>query len=82
MENMGLCLDDRPDEGVFRVHRRVYTDPEIFELEQKLIFERTWIFLTIDSQIAKPGDFITTWIGKTPILVTRDAKGQIGRAHV
>ncbi len=77
MENMGLCLDDRPDEGVFRVHRRVFTDPEIFELEQKYIFERTWIFLTIESQLPNPGDFITTWIGRTPILVTRDAKGKL-----
>lgn len=35
-------VDDRPDEGVFRVHRDVYSDPEIFELEMRYIFERTW----------------------------------------
>ena len=36
MENMGLCLDDRPEEGVFRVHRRVFTDPDIFERYSRL----------------------------------------------
>ncbi len=71
-------VDDRPEEGVFRVHRDVYSDPELFELEMKYVFERTWNFLTLDSQIAKPNDFITTYIGRTPVIVTRDAKGKIG----
>lgn len=70
-------VDDRPQEGIFRVHRKVFTDPAIFELEQKFIFERTWNFLTIESQIPKPGDFITTSIGRTPILVTRDLAGNL-----
>ena len=59
-------VDDRPGEGVFRVHRDVYSDPEIFELEMKYIFERTWNFLTVETQLAKPHDYITTWIGRTP----------------
>jgi benzoate/toluate 1,2-dioxygenase subunit alpha len=39
-------VNDCPAEGIFRVHRDVYSDPEIFELEMKYIFERTWNFLT------------------------------------
>jgi benzoate/toluate 1,2-dioxygenase subunit alpha len=60
-------VDDRPDEGVFRVHRDVYSDPDIFELEMKYIFERMWNFLTIESQLSKPNDYITTYIGRTPV---------------
>lgn len=71
-------VDDRPDEGVFRVHRDVYADPELFELEIKYIFERTWNYLTLESQIAKPHDYITAYIGRTPIIVARDASGKIG----
>jgi benzoate/toluate 1,2-dioxygenase alpha subunit len=71
-------VDDRPEDGVFRVHRDVYADPELFELEIKYIFERTWNFLTLESQIAKPNDYITTFIGRTPVIVARDAKGRIG----
>ncbi len=59
------------------MHRDVYSDPEIFELEMKYIFERTWNFLTIESQIPKPNDYITTYIGRTPVVVSRDAKGNI-----
>lgn len=41
-------LDERPEEGVFRVHRAAYSDPRLFELEVKHIFERTWIFLALE----------------------------------
>jgi benzoate/toluate 1,2-dioxygenase alpha subunit len=82
LENIGLYLDDRPAEGVFRVHRDVYSDPALFELEQKHIFERTWNFLALESQVPKPNDFVTAHIGATPILLTRDAKGLRGHVNV
>lgn len=70
-------VDDRPAEGIFRVHRDVYADPELFELELKFIFERSWNFLTLDSEIPRPHDFVTTYIGRTPVVVSRDANGGI-----
>ncbi|MGB5082604.1 MAG: Rieske 2Fe-2S domain-containing protein [Burkholderiales bacterium] len=75
LENIGLYLDDRPADGVFRVHRDVYSDAALFELEQRHIFERTWNFLALESQLSKPNDFVTAHIGRTPILLTRDARG-------
>jgi len=71
------CVDDRPEEGVFRVHRAVFSDPELFELEQRYIFERTWQFLALESEVPHPNDFVTGWIGRTPVLVTRDAQGEV-----
>ena len=70
-------IDDRPDEGAFRVHRRVFTDPRIFDLEMKHLFEGGWVFLGLTSQVAKPNDFFTTRIGRQPILVTRDNDGAV-----
>src|SRR2546425_1220892 len=78
LKDIRLYVDDRPAEGVFRVHRDVYSDPELFELEQKFIFERTWNFIALESQIARPNDFVTGHIGRTPVLATRDAKGRLG----
>jgi len=71
------CIDDRPEHGLFRVHHKVFSDPELFELEQRYIFERTWQFLALESEIARPNDFVTGWIGRTPVLVTRDAQGEV-----
>src|SRR4051812_32193516 len=74
----GALVDDRPTENIFRVHRDVYSDPEVFELEMKYVFGRTWVFLAVETQLAKPYDYVTTWIGRTPVLVMRDAEGRIG----
>lgn len=70
-------VDDRPQDGVFRVHRDVYADAGLFDLEMKFIFERTWNFLALASQIPKPHDFLTAYIGRTPVLITRDAQGDV-----
>lgn len=78
LKDIRLYVDDRAAEGVFRVHRDVYSDPELFELEQKFIFERTWNFLGLESQLPRAHDFLTTWIGRTPVLVTRGPRGALG----
>lgn len=59
------------------VHRSVYVDPAIFDLEMKRIFEGTWIFVGHDSQVAKAGDFITTMIGRQSVIMTRSKEGQV-----
>lgn len=71
-------LDDRPEDGVFRVRRDIYTDPGIFDLEMKHIFERTWNYVAFESELPKANDFVTRHIGRTPVLVTRDARGRLG----
>ena len=70
-------LDDRPDEGVFRVSRDIYRDERLFELEMKYIFESNWVFLCHASQIPQPHDFYTTHIGRQPVVVTRNAQGEL-----
>src|SRR3954463_660039 len=60
-----------------RVHRRVYTDPDIFELEMERIFNRAWLFVGHASQVPKPGDYITTDLGRQPVIMTRHHDGSI-----
>jgi benzoate/toluate 1,2-dioxygenase subunit alpha len=71
-------VDDRPDARTFRVHRRVFTDPELFELEMRFIWERTWLFVGLESQIPRPHDFLTTQLGRHPLIVMRDGEGKLG----
>lgn len=73
---LSALIDDRPGERVFRVNRRVFTDPTIFDLEMKHIFEGGWVFLGLHSQIPQPHDFFTTNIGRVPVIVTRDGGGE------
>ncbi len=63
----------RPD----RVHRRVYTDPAIFELEMARIWGRSWIFVGHESQVAEPGQYFATSIARQPVLMTRDEEGRL-----
>ena len=68
---------DRPEDGLFKVHRDVFTSPEIFELEMTHIFEKTWVFLAYEGQVQNPYDYIASWIGRQPVIVTRDKAGTL-----
>jgi phenylpropionate dioxygenase-like ring-hydroxylating dioxygenase large terminal subunit len=64
-----------------RVNRRLYTDPDIFELELERIFGTAWIYVGHESQVKNPGDFIATRIGRKPLLLVRDAEGKLQLLH-
>lgn len=64
-----------------RVHRRVYGDPDIFEMEMERIFDRAWVYVGHESQIREPGDFITTRIGRRPLVLVRHSDGSIRLIH-
>ena len=57
-----------------RVHRDVYISEEIFALEMKRIWGQAWIYVGHESQVKSPGDYITTVIGQTPVVMVRDIK--------
>ena len=50
----------RPD----RVHRDLYIDPGLFELEQQHFFANTWNYVCHDSQIPNPGDYLRNEIAE------------------
>jgi len=62
-----------------RVHRRAYTDPDIFDLEISHIFERTWIYAGHETQVPRPGDYWQFQIGRQPMVMVR---GNGDRIHV
>ena len=70
-------VDDRPQEGVFRVNRALFRDPALFELEMKHVFEGGWVFVGLATQAEHPHDYFTGFIGRVPIIVSRDGEGQL-----
>jgi phenylpropionate dioxygenase-like ring-hydroxylating dioxygenase large terminal subunit len=59
------------------VHRAIYTDAEIFEIEMQKIFDTTWVFLAHEAEIRQSGDYKTTYLGKHPVIVSRQADGSV-----
>ena len=71
-----LIIDDAK-EGVFRVHRLAYTSDELFEREQREIYDHCWLLLGHESEISQPGDFKTRTIALRPIIFCRDDAGEV-----
>ncbi|HXG36079.1 MAG TPA: aromatic ring-hydroxylating dioxygenase subunit alpha [Dehalococcoidia bacterium] len=65
------------DESGFWVNGRVYNDPAVFEDELDKIFTRGWVYVGHESEVSEPGDYRTRWIGKQPVIMTRDEDGQV-----
>ena len=60
-----------------RVHRDVYTDPEIFQLEMERLWARTWVYAGHASQVPAAGDYITVDVAAVPLIVVRHTDGSI-----
>jgi len=54
-----------------------YFDPEIAAQENEKIFRSTWQVAAHRSQLANPGDYVTTEIAGEPLLLACGADGQI-----
>src|SRR5258707_7760812 len=67
-----------PKEGNARVPYRVFSDPEIYRTERDCVFlGPTWQYLALADELPEPGDYKTTFLGETPVIVTRGEHGQI-----
>lgn len=71
------CVDFRPTEGVFRIARDMFTEPQLFDLEMQHIFEKKWIYACHESEISNNHDFVTVRIGRQPLIITRDGEGRL-----
>jgi choline monooxygenase len=58
-----------------------YTEPAYFAREQERIFRRSWQYVGLTEQVARPGDFFTARAGDVPIIVARDHQGEL-RGHI
>ena len=74
---LDTAVEDNAETGLFRCKRNIFTDPELFEMEMKHIFEGNWIYLAHESQIPNVNDYFTTFMGRQPIFIARNKAGEL-----
>ena len=65
------------ERGIFQVSRRAFVDGGVMEREYDALFDRCWLYLGHESELARNGDFVTRTVARRNILFTRDGKGQL-----
>ena len=67
-----------PEEGLTRVPYKLFQDEDVYADEQEAIFRGPyWNYLCLEAEVPNPGDFRSTFIGDTPVVVTRDTDGEL-----
>jgi len=59
------------------VPMRVFGDRDIYDLELRRIFARSWVFIGHETELPNPGDFAVRTIGEDPFIFVRDSGGTI-----
>ena len=73
---MGDIKVDWQRDDYSRVPYWLYHDEAVYAEEMERIFRGpVWNYLCLEAELPKPGDFRTTWVGDTPVVVSRDAEG-------
>ena len=75
--DLDALLVENHETGDHRLHRSAFTDPELFELEMKHIFEGNWIYLAHESQIPNNNDYYTLQMGRQPVFIARNRQGEL-----
>ncbi len=61
----------------WEVSGRAYRDTEVFQAENERVFERCWIYLAHESEIAEPGSWKAAVVAGQPVVVVRDEDGRV-----
>jgi anthranilate 1,2-dioxygenase large subunit len=67
-----------PSDGLTRVPFWVFQDRDIYAAEQRRIFQGpSWNYLCLAVEVKNTGDFVTTFVGDTSVIVSRDSDGEL-----
>lgn len=78
----GLAMDQwsghvREEEAGFFVAASAYTDSALYAREMEQIFETLWVYVGHESEVRHPGEYVTAWMGRQPIIVARTKDGEL-----
>jgi len=72
-----MLVEDDESQGLFRVARRAFTQPEVIEAEYEAIFNTCWLYIGHESEVAKKGDFVRRVVAKRNLIFNRDMDGKV-----
>ena len=73
-----LLKAEKPTVSACRVPYAVFTEKSYYDREQEKIFRGDeWSFVGLEAEIPNHGDYKTTFIGDTPVIVIRDQDGAV-----
>jgi salicylate 5-hydroxylase large subunit len=65
-----------PEKNISSIPLWVYSDPEIYQLEQERVFGgANWNYVALSAEIPKTGDFVRSNVGDKSVVVTRGTDG-------
>ena len=59
------------------VHKDLYINEELFQLEMEQLFANTWVYVGHASQIPNKGDYFTTTVGTEEVIMVRHSDNSI-----
>lgn len=59
------------------IHKDLYIDQELFQLEMEQLFANTWVYVGHASQIPNKGDYYTTTVGTEAVIMVRHTDDSI-----
>lgn len=59
----------------------LYIDSRAYDFDMAAIYGQSWLMAGFECELPKPGSYMSMMVGKWPILITRDRKGDIRAFH-
>ena len=78
---MSVKYHQRTEDAHQLIPPRGYTDARYFELEQDLLFGRTWMYAGMVDDVLQPGDYLTVQAGRFPLAIVRGQDGKLRAFH-
>ena len=79
-ESSAKTEQGRPEwpEELTRVPYWVFQRQDVYREEQQNLFRGPyWSYLCLEAEVPQPGDYRTTFVGDTPVIVCRDEDGEL-----
>jgi phenylpropionate dioxygenase-like ring-hydroxylating dioxygenase large terminal subunit len=60
-----------------RLPASIFNSPLVYELEQRRLFRRAWLFLAHESEVPEPGDYVLRSLAGNSVILARGEDGQL-----